>query len=67
MKKNQFPKGWNEARVRRVIAHYEKQTEDQAVTEDERAFKKSRTMVEIPTELLPIIRVLIAQSGRAKT
>ena len=62
MKKNQFPPGWNEARVRRVISHYEMQTEAEAVAEDERAFKGNRqTVVQVPAELMPIIRDIIAQ------
>jgi hypothetical protein len=61
MKKNQFPKGWNEQRVRRVLAHYEKQTEAEQIAEDERAFKqKERTVVEVPVELMPLIREIIA-------
>lgn len=32
---NQFPKGWSEERVRKVIEYYERQTEDEAVAEDE--------------------------------
>lgn len=32
---NEFPAGWDEARVRDVIEHYENQTEDEAVAEDE--------------------------------
>ncbi len=36
---NRFPKGWDEARVRDVIEHYESQTEDEAVAEDEAAFE----------------------------
>lgn len=38
MKQNRFPAGWNEARVRKVLEHYEGQTEDEAVAEDEAAF-----------------------------
>ena len=34
-----YPPGWNEARVRRVLAHYEEQTEDEAVAEDNAAFE----------------------------
>lgn len=34
---NQFPPGWDEARVREVIEHYEHQSEDEAVAEDEAA------------------------------
>lgn len=37
MKANRFPPGWDEERVRRVIKHYEEQTEDEAVAEDEAA------------------------------
>jgi hypothetical protein len=32
---NKFPSGWDEAKVRRVLAQYEEQTEDDAVIEDE--------------------------------
>jgi hypothetical protein len=32
---NQFPFGWSEERVRRVIEYYERQSEDEAVAEDE--------------------------------
>lgn len=62
MRKNQFPPGWDEERVHRILAHYEKQTEEESVAEDELAFKKRRrTVVEVPTELLPVIREIIAQ------
>lgn len=37
---NQFPPGWDEQRVRRVLEHYEGQSEGEAVTEDEAAFEK---------------------------
>ena len=57
-----FPPGWNEARVRKVIAHYENQTEDEAVAEDEAAYKaRKQTVMIVPTELVPVIRKLIAQ------
>ena len=35
MQQNQFPLGWNEERVRKVLTHYEKQSEQEAVAEDE--------------------------------
>jgi hypothetical protein len=31
MKKNRFPKGWDEERVKCVLDHYESQTEEEAV------------------------------------
>ena len=62
MKKNKFPKGWDEERVRRVLAHYEEQTEDEAVAEDEAAFEdRTQTLMEVPKELVPAIRELIAK------
>jgi hypothetical protein len=33
-KRQKFPPGWNEKRVRKVLKHYENQTEDEAVAED---------------------------------
>ncbi|MDG4595113.1 MAG: hypothetical protein P9F75_05365 [Candidatus Contendobacter sp.] len=35
MKQSKLSPGWDEQRVRKVIAHYEAQTEDEAVAEDE--------------------------------
>ncbi len=40
MRQKRFPPGWDEARVRRVLAHYEDQTEEQAVAEDEAAVEQ---------------------------
>jgi hypothetical protein len=36
MSENEMPAGWDEARVQRTIAHYEGQTEAEALDEDER-------------------------------
>ena len=62
MRKNRFPQGWDEERVRRVLAHYEEQTEAEAVAEDEAAFEDpTQTVMEVPRELVPAIRELIAK------
>lgn len=62
MKHNKFPPGWDEDRVRRVLQHYEEQTEEEAVAEDEAAFEdQSQTNIEVPNELVPIIRELLAK------
>ncbi len=64
MKKNQFPKDWDENRVKKVIAHYENQTEDQALSEDEAAWKeRTTTFIEVPNKLLPRIRKLLAKTA----
>ncbi len=60
MNKNRFPPGWDEERVRRVLAHYERQADQDAVKEDEATFKK-KTMVEVPRELVPLVRELVAK------
>ncbi|MFQ5889622.1 MAG: hypothetical protein ACE5JR_06170 [Gemmatimonadota bacterium] len=64
-KQSRFPPGWDEERVRRLIAHYEQQSEEEAVAEDEAAFEDStQTLMEIPNELVPEVRKLLARSGR---
>lgn len=71
MKKNVFPKGWDEKRVKKLIAHYESQTEEEAIAEDEAPFNTDgNTMMEIPRKLVSAVRELIAKNaktGLAKT
>lgn len=48
--------------MRRVLAHYEEQTEEEAVAEDEAAYEnRNQTFIEVPNELVPAIRQLIAK------
>ncbi len=62
MDDNQFPPGWDEERVRRVLAHYQNQTDDEAAAEDEAAFEAAeRAVVEVPVELMPVVRALIQE------
>lgn len=61
-KRTQFPKGWNEARVQRVLKHYGTQTEEEAVAEDEASFEApTHTAVGVPVALVPKVRQLIAK------
>ena len=61
MRKPTFPEGWDEGRVAELIAHYAGQSDDEAVAEDEAAMSESsRTVMEIPTDLVPAVRDLIA-------
>jgi hypothetical protein len=49
-----------------VLAHYEEQTEDEAVAEDEAAFERpTHTVIEVPRELVPAIRELLARHAAA--
>ncbi len=60
--KNRFPEGWEEKRIKTVLSHYEKQTEDEAVEEDELAFKnRNLTVMEIPVQLVSKVRELIVK------
>jgi hypothetical protein len=62
MKKTKYPKGWDEDRVKRVLSHYEKQTEDEAVAEDGAAYEtRTQTAMDIPVQLVPEVRKLIAK------
>jgi len=66
MKQNRFPPGWDEERVKRVLVHYESQTEEEAVAEDEAACEAAdQTIMEVPTELVPKVRELIAKHRAA--
>ena len=62
MRQNRFPPGWDEDRVQRLLNHYEEQTEDEAVAEDEAAFQdRTSTTMKIPRELVPATRELLAK------
>lgn len=65
MKENRFPPGWDEHRVREVIAHYADQTEDEQFAEIEAAHEvQGTTLMAVPTELVPEVRALL---GRKKS
>lgn len=63
MKKRQtFPEGWNQERVDRLLEHYETQSEEEAVAEDEAALEdRSGVVIQVPHELVPAVRRLIAK------
>ena len=71
MKQNKYPSVWNKGKVGRVLRHYESQTEEAAIAEDEAAFElKDQTVMVVPRKLVPEITKLIAKrragSSRAK-
>ena len=66
MKQSKFPPGWDEERVKRVLAHYEGQSEEEAFAEDEAAYEaQDQTIMEVPTDLVPAVRDLIAKRKSA--
>ncbi|MBM4039485.1 MAG: hypothetical protein FJ290_13315 [Planctomycetes bacterium] len=66
MSKQKFPPGWDEKRVREVIAHYESQSEDEQFAEIEAAMQQQGiTMMAVPNDLAPEVRALIARRRSA--
>ena len=64
MKKNKYPPGWDEDRVKRVLSYYEEQSENEAIAEDESAWEDtSQTFIEVPSDLIPLVRELIAKKA----
>jgi hypothetical protein len=62
MRQSKFPPGWDEDRVRRVLSNYEEQSDEDALAEDEAVFEdQTQTIMEIPVELVPAVRELIAR------
>ena len=63
-----LPSGWDEERVQRVLRHYESQTEEEAVAEDEAALlDPANAVMHVPMELVPAVRELIAEfSGQTE-
>ena len=62
MRKPKYPDGWDDERVRRVLEHYETQSDEEAVAEDEATYEATtRTVMEVPVDLVPVVRELIAK------
>jgi hypothetical protein len=62
MKSAGFPEGWSEERVRKLLEHYETQSDEESVAEDEAAQESvTHTLMEIPVDLVPKVRELIAK------
>jgi len=62
MSQSKYPAGWDDERVRRVLEHYETQSDEEAVAEDEAAYEgTTHTAMEVPVELVPAVREMIAK------
>jgi len=65
-KKQPYPAGWDEERVRRLAAHYDNQSEDEQVAEHKAALQaEGQTVMVVPTELVPEIIKLISKKRPA--
>ena len=62
MSTKHFPAGWDEGRARRVLDHYETQSDEEAVAEDEAAYESTtHTAIEVPVDLVAEVRELLAK------
>jgi len=62
MTPSRYPEGWDTPRVNGVLRHYEQQTDEEAAAEDDAAFEApTHTAMEIPVELVPAVRELLAR------
>jgi hypothetical protein len=66
-KKNQaYPAGWDEARIRKLVDHYDNQTEAEQVAKHEATFvADGQTVMVVPTALVPAIVKLISKKRPA--
>jgi len=62
MSDQKLPPGWDEARIREVIDHYDAQDEEARAAEIESAWEaEGMTLMSVPTELVPEIRAILAR------
>jgi hypothetical protein len=65
-KQSEFPAGWDQERVQTILDHYEVQTDDEAAAEHEAALSRQGfTQMEIPSELVPAVREILAEHERS--
>ena len=66
-KQSKFPKEWDSERVKKVLQHYETQSEDEAVAEGEAAYEDpNQTFIKVPNELVPAVRELITKRSELR-
>ncbi len=66
MSKQVFPPGWDQARVQRLIEHYDAMDDEAMIAEDEAAREmEGHTVMVIPTDLVPEVRDLISRKASA--
>lgn len=63
--KQEFPPGWNEKKVLAVIAHYDRQTEEEGAAEIEEALDApGETWMSVPIELVGAVTRLIKDHSK---
>jgi len=67
MNEQRFPKGWDEERVKRLIAELDARTDEEWIAADEAAADDDgdQAVITVPANLLPEIRRLLASHKTA--
>jgi hypothetical protein len=65
MSEQRFPAGWDEERVKRLLAELDARTEEEWLAADEAAAAEGgdQAVITVPAALLPEIRRLLASHG----
>jgi hypothetical protein len=65
MSEQKFPPGWDQDRVQKLIAHYDRMSDDELIAEDEASQEtEGQTMMMVPTDLVPAVREMIARTSK---
>ena len=68
MSDQKLPPGWDFARIREVIDHYDAQDEEERAAEIESAWEaKGMTLMSVPTDLVPKIRAILADEPTTRS
>lgn len=66
-KTSDLPAAWGERRIRELLDYYESQTDEEAAAEHEAALSSTEdTLMEVPAELVPIFRQVIAEHEKRR-
>lgn len=65
-RKQKYPAGWDEERVRKLAHHYDRQSEDEQAAEHKAVLRaRGQTVMVVPTELVPQIIKIISKKRPA--
>ncbi len=65
-RKNKFPPGWDEAKVRAVLEYYEGQGKEDTSLDKAWSRSTAQTTMTVPTVLVPAVRRLILKHAKGK-
>lgn len=59
-----YPRGWDHRRAEAIAAHYDLQSDEEAIAELEAAFEDEESaLIQVPLELVPAVRKLLAKKA----